>query len=88
MCWPPVCFGDPIALLLPFVPESRIWKEKKKAGTLKRPRISELFAPQYIRLTLVTAMLSACAYGIAFGALQLTPRFITPGLPKWLKLAN
>lgn len=72
----------PIALLLPFVPESRIWRERKAAGTLKRPRISELFAPEYIRITLVTAMLSACAYGIAFGALQLTPRLIAPGLPE------
>ncbi|MGN6547905.1 MAG: MFS transporter [Aureliella sp.] len=72
----------PIALLLPFVPESRIWREKKAAGTLRRPRIGELFAPEYIRITLVTATLSACAYGIAFGALQVTPRLIAPGLPE------
>lgn len=72
----------PIALMLPFVPESRVWKEKRAAGTLKRPSIRELFAPEYIRLTLVTAMLSACAYGIAFGALQLTPRLVAPGLPE------
>ena len=26
----------PIALLLPFVPESRVWQERKRAGTLKR----------------------------------------------------
>lgn len=71
----------PIALLLPFVPESRVWKERRAAGTLKRPSIRALFAPQYIRVTLVTAMLSACAYGIAFGALQLTPLRIAPGLP-------
>ncbi|MCC6509827.1 MAG: MFS transporter [Pirellulaceae bacterium] len=72
----------PIAILLPFVPESRIWKEKRAAGTLQRPKISALFAPEYLRLTIVTALLSACAYGIAFGALQLTPRLITPGLPE------
>lgn len=77
----------PIALLLPFVPESRIWKEKRAAGTLKRPSITALFAPEYLRITLVTALLSACAYGIAFGALQLTPRLIAPGLPE-LKEAN
>ncbi len=77
----------PIAILLPFVPESRVWKEKRAAGTLKRPSIKELFAPQYIRLTLVTALLSACAYGIAFGALQLTPRLVAPGLPE-LKSAS
>lgn len=72
----------PIALMLPFVPESRIWKEKRAAGTLKRPKISALFAPEYRRVTLVTALLSACAYGIAFGALQLTPLRIAPGLPE------
>lgn len=72
----------PIALLLPFVPESRIWKERRAAGTLKRPSIAALFAPEYIRVTLVTATLSACAYGIAFGALQLTPLRIAPGLPE------
>lgn len=72
----------PIALLLPFVPESQIWKEKRAAGTLKRPSITALFAPEYIRVTVVTALLSACAYGIAFGALQLTPLRIAPGLPE------
>ena len=72
----------PIAILLPFVPESRIWKERRAAGTLKRPKISALFAPEFRRVTIVTAMLSACAYGIAFGALQLTPLRIAPGLPE------
>ena len=32
------------------------------------------------RTTLVTAALSACAYGVAFGALQLTPTRIVPGI--------
>jgi MFS family permease len=71
----------PIALMLPFVPESRLWLEKRKAGTLRRPSILELFSPQLRRITLVTAALSACAYGAAFGALQLTPTRIVPGLP-------
>jgi len=71
----------PIALMLPFVPESQIWREKKKAGTLKRPSFAALFSPELRRVTLVTAALSACAYGVAFGALQLTPGRIAPGLP-------
>src|SRR5580765_450987 len=71
----------PIALLLPFVPESQIWLEKRRAGTLRRPSIFELFSPELRRTTLVTAALSACAYGAAFGALQLTPTRIVPGLP-------
>jgi len=35
-----------IAVMLPFVPESQIWKERKKAGTLKRPSFAALFAPE------------------------------------------
>lgn len=72
----------PIALLLPFVPESKVWKDKKAAGTLKRPSFAALFAPELRRVTLVTAALSACAYGIAFGALQVTVARVTPGLPE------
>lgn len=81
----------PIALALPFVPESQIWKEKRLAGTLKRPSFGELFAPQLARTTLVTAALSACAYAAAFGALQITTRSIVPGLaelkPQQVQLA-
>ena len=72
----------PIALLLPFVPESQIWREKREAGTLKRPSFGELFSPTLRRATIVTALLSACAYAAAFGALQLTPLRIAPGLPE------
>ena len=70
----------PIALLLPFVPESKVWLEKRKAGTLRRPSFGALFSPELRRVTLVSAALSACAYGVAFGALQLTPTRIVPGL--------
>jgi len=72
----------PIALLLPFVPESRVWKERRAAGTLKRPSFGALFSPELRRITLLTAALSACAYGIAFGALQVTVARVTPGLPE------
>ena len=72
----------PIALLLPFVPESKVWRERRAAGTLKRPSFGALFAPELRRVTLVTAALSACAYGIAFGALQVTVARVTPGLPE------
>ena len=71
-----------IAFLLPFVPESQIWRERRQAGTLKRPSFADLFAPELRRVTLVTALLSACAYAAAFGALQLTPLRIAPGLPE------
>jgi MFS family permease len=77
----------PIALMLPFVPESKIWKEKRAAGALKRPSFGAIFAPELRRVTLVTAILSACAYGIAFGALQVTVARVTPGLPELKKEA-
>ncbi len=72
----------PIALLLPFVPESQVWKERRASGSLKRPSFGALFAPELRRVTIVTAILSACAYGIAFGALQVTVARVTPGLPE------
>jgi MFS family permease len=72
----------PILLLLPFVPESQIWRERRQAGTLKRPSFAALFAPELRRVTIVTALLSACAYAAAFGALQLTPLRVAPGLPE------
>ncbi len=71
-----------IALMLPFVPESEPWRERRNAGTLKRPSFAELFSPQLRRTTIVTTALSACAFGAAFGALQLTPRSIAPGTPE------
>jgi MFS family permease len=78
----------PIALLLPFVPESRVWKERRATGTLKRPSFGALFSPELRRVTLLTAALSACAYGIAFGALQVTVSRVTPGLPELVPQAR
>jgi MFS family permease len=71
----------PIVLLLPFVPESAVWLERKRAGTLKRPRFAELFAPGLRRTTVVATVLSACAYGAAFGTLQVNVAQGVPGLP-------
>lgn len=73
--------GALILAIMPFVPESRVWRERKLSGTLKRPRFAELFDYSLIRTTLVTAGLSACAYAAAFGALQMGPLLMAPGLP-------
>jgi MFS family permease len=73
--------GAAILLLMPFVPESLVWKRKKQDGTLRRPSFLELFSPGLLRTTLVTTLLSACGYAAAFGAIQLTPLQIAPGLP-------
>ncbi len=72
----------PIALMLPFVPESQVWRERRAAGTLRRPSFGALFSPELRRITLVTAALSACCYAAAFGALQITTRSVVPGLPE------
>ena len=73
--------GALILFLLPFVPESGVWKQRRREGSLKRPGFGELFSPGLRRTTLVTTVLSACAYAAAFGALQLTPLRISSGLP-------
>ncbi|HJZ69233.1 MAG TPA: MFS transporter, partial [Blastocatellia bacterium] len=69
----------PLIFIRPFLPESPVWKEKKLAGTLKRPSFAELFRLEYRRTTLVTALIFACSLGAAFGAIQQLPQ-IVPGL--------
>ena len=70
----------PLILIRPFLPESPVWAEKKRAGTLKRPSIRELFSPALIRTTVVTTLVFAASYGIAFGAIQQLPQIL--GGPK------
>lgn len=77
----------PLMIIRPFLPESPVWQEKKLAGTLKRPSFAELFRPEYRQITLVTALMFACSYGAAFGAIQHIPR-IVPGLPQVVHLAR
>ena len=79
--------GAAILLLMPFVPESRVWQQKKLAGTLKRPSFLELFSPQLLRTTIVTTILSACGYAAAFGAIQVTPLQVVAGLPDMAALS-
>lgn len=69
----------PLILIRPFLPESPQWKAKKEAGSLKRPSIGQLFAPDLRKTTLVTAVGFACSLGAAFGAIQQMPQ-IVPGL--------
>jgi MFS family permease len=69
----------PLIVIRPFLPESPAWAEKRAAGTLKRPSIGQLFTPELRRVTIVTTIMFALAYGAAFGAIQHMPRII-PGL--------
>jgi MFS family permease len=73
--------GAMILFLMPFVPESSVWKRKKQEGTLKRAGFGELFSPELRLTTLATTVLSACGYAAAFGAIQMTPLQIVAGLP-------
>jgi MFS family permease len=77
----------PLIIIRPFLPESPVWREKKAQGTLKRPSLAELFRPEYRTTTLLTALMFACSYGAAFGAIQHIPR-IVPGLPQVMHLAR
>jgi MFS family permease len=76
----------PLLLVRPFLPESPLWQEKRSRGGLKRPALSELFQPALRRTTIVTTLLFACSFALAFGALQQTVRMI-PGLAEVQKLA-
>ena len=73
----------PLIFVRPFLPESRIWREKKAAGTLMRPSIKELFQPALRRTTICVTLLMACSFALPFGALQHTPRII-PGFAQKL----
>jgi hypothetical protein len=69
----------PLIIIRPFLPESPVWSQRKAAGTLKRPSLAAIFAPELRKTTIVTTLMFACAYGAAFGAIQHIPRMI-PGL--------
>jgi MFS family permease len=69
----------PLIVIRPFLPESPKWAAKKAAGTLRRPSLAELFSPELRRTTIVTTIMFACSYGVAFGAIQQMP-LIVPGI--------
>ena len=71
----------PLIIIRPFLPESPVWKEKKAAGTLRRPSLGAIFAPAFRRTTIVSALIFACSLGAAFGAIQQMPQ-IVPALVK------
>lgn len=76
----------PLAIIRPFLPESPQWEHQRVTGILERPSIAELFRPAYRRVTIVTALLFACAYGAAFSTIQQSPQ-ITPGLAEVARMA-
>jgi MFS family permease len=77
----------PLILVRPFLPESPAWQQKRAAGTLRRPRLSELFTPELRRITIITTLMMAAGYGVAFGAIQQMPR-IASGIAQAAGLAG
>jgi len=71
----------PLIVIRPFLPESPVWQQKHASGTLRRPSIKELFAPELRNTTIITTAMFACSFGAAFGAIQQMPQ-IVPGLPQ------
>jgi MFS family permease len=69
----------PLLLIRPFLPESPVWQQKKATGELRRPSLGELFKPELRQTTVVSAIIFASCYGMAFGAIQHLPQ-IVPGL--------
>ena len=66
----------PLILIRPFLPESPEWQRKREAGSLRRPSIAELFSPELRRATVLTTLIFAASYGIAFGAIQQLPQIL------------
>jgi len=77
----------PLIVIRPFLPESPMWAEKKRAGTLRRPSFGELFAPEFRTTTIVTTVMMAAAFAAAFGAIQQAPRIVL-GLPEVRSLSR
>jgi MFS family permease len=77
----------PVILIRPFLPESPVWRQKRVAGTLKRPSIAALFTPEFRRTTLITTLMFAMAYGAAFGAINQLAQ-IVPGVPQVREMAQ
>ena len=66
----------PLILIRPFLPESPAWQQKRDAGTLKRPSLAALFSPELRQTTVLTTLIFAASYGLAFGAIQQLPQII------------
>ena len=66
----------PLIFIRPFLPESPEWQRKRDSGQLRRPSIAELFSPELCRTTIITTLIFAASYGIAFGAIQQLPQIL------------
>jgi nitrate/nitrite transporter NarK len=67
----------PLIVIRPFLPESPKWQQKRDAGLLRRPNVTELFSKQLAWTTIVTTICFAASYGMAFGAIQQLPQILS-----------
>jgi MFS family permease len=66
----------PLILIRPFLPESPVWQRRRESGQLRRPSLVALFSPELRRTSILTALVFASSYGIAFGAIQQLPQIL------------
>ena len=66
----------PLLVIRPFLPESPEWARKRAAGLLKRPSFAELFSRELAATTVLTTIVFASSYGLAFGAIQQLPQIL------------
>lgn len=71
----------PLLLFRPFLPESPLWKEKRRTGQLQRPSVAELFRPKLRKTTILVTVMFTISYATFYGALAQTPQ-IVPELPE------
>lgn len=76
----------PLIVVRPFLPESPVWQQRKREGSLRRPSFAELFHFELRRSTVISTVMVACSYAAAFGAIQHIPRII-PGLAEVQQLS-
>jgi MFS family permease len=70
----------PLGLFRSRLPESPLWEQKKRLGSLKRPAFGELFGARLRRATVAATLLAACVYATAYGVVQQMPRIVI-GMP-------
>ena len=79
MCISGLIPAIPLLIVRPFLPESPVWRQQQRAGTLQRPSLGEIFRPRFRRTTIVASVMVACGYAASFGANLQVPR-IVPGI--------
>jgi hypothetical protein len=67
-------FVAAVAWLAELFPDPK--QRERDAGQLQRPHIAALFGPELRRTTLLTTLVFAASYGIAFGAIQQLPQIL------------